>query len=95
MCESVQQKLGHTIIYHHELSCKPLLRNFLRIHFSPGYLYICSLVFCATELTIDTILPRIVSAPQHDGVRTTMKKGTPKILSKSISRVPMGSLVGH
>ena len=28
---------------------------------------------------------------QHDGVRTTMKKGTPKILSKSISRMPMGS----
>ena len=32
---------------------------------------------------------------QHDGVRTTMKKGTPKIPSKSISRIPMGSLVGH
>ena len=32
---------------------------------------------------------------QHDGVRTTMKKGTPKILSKSISRMAMGSLVGH
>ena len=32
---------------------------------------------------------------KHDGVRTTMKKGTPKILSKSISRMPMGSLVGH
>ena len=32
---------------------------------------------------------------ENDGVRTTMKKGTPKILSKSISRMPMGSLVGH
>ena len=32
---------------------------------------------------------------QHDGVRTTMKKGTPKILSKSISKMPMSSLVGH
>ena len=31
---------------------------------------------------------------QHDRVRTTMKKGTPKIVSKSISRMPMGSLVG-
>ena len=33
--------------------------------------------------------------PQYDGVKTTMKKGTPKILSKSISRMPMGSLVKH
>ena len=32
---------------------------------------------------------------QHDGVRTTMKKGTPKILWKSISRMPMGSLDGQ
>ena len=32
---------------------------------------------------------------QHDRVRTTKKKGTPKILSKSISRMPMGSLVRH
>ena len=31
---------------------------------------------------------------QHDGVRTTIKKGTPKILSKSISRMPMGSQSG-
>ena len=36
-----------------------------------------------------------IKSPQHDGVKTTMKKGTPKILSKSISRMPMGSLVGH
>ena len=32
---------------------------------------------------------------QHDGMRTTMKKGTPKILSKSISGISMDSLVGH
>ena len=32
---------------------------------------------------------------QHDGVKTTNKKVTPKILSKSISRMPMGSLDGH
>ena len=38
---------------------------------------------------------RHVTDAQHDGVRTTVKKGTPKILSKSISRTPMGSLVGH
>jgi hypothetical protein len=37
----------------------------------------------------------IIKSPQHDGVRTTIKKGTPKILSKSISRMPMGSLVGQ
>ena len=37
----------------------------------------------------------VAANTQHDGLKTTMKKGTPKILSKSISRMPMGSLVGH
>ena len=37
--------------------------------------------------------PKSACLPQHDGMRTTMKKGTPKILSKSISRMTMGSLV--
>ena len=37
----------------------------------------------------------VVLWSQHDGVKTTNKKVTPKILSKSISRMPMGSLVGH
>ena len=35
--------------------------------------------------------PKLFVSSQHDGLRTTMKKGTPKILSKSISRVPMGA----
>ena len=38
---------------------------------------------------------KIKCLSQNDVVSTTMKKGTPKILSKSISRMPMGSLVGH
>ena len=39
--------------------------------------------------------PQMGPPTQHDGVRTTMKKGTPKMLSKSISRMPMGSMAGH
>ena len=39
--------------------------------------------------------PQMGPPTQHDGVRTTMKKDTPKMLSKSISRMPMGSMAGH
>ena len=49
-------------------------------------------IFFSTEMRQIT---KKLPIAQHDGVRTTMKKGTTKILSKSISRMPMGSLVGQ
>ena len=35
------------------------------------------------------------AAAQSDRVRITIKKGTPKIISKSIPSMPMECLVGH
>ena len=36
-----------------------------------------------------------IICPQGDRVKTTMKKSTPKIISKSVSRMPKKCLVGQ
>ena len=50
----------------------------------------------ADELSVISVVAYSIKG-QHSMMEWKLlrKKGTPKILSKSISRMPMGSLVGH
>ena len=42
-----------------------------------------------------SISDRSIDGPQYDGLRITIKKGTPKIISKSISTMPRECPVGY